>query len=51
VVPAGRPLWGWYILTALDLGAEVGMGMRVVTVNDVLEGHAALDIECLDRIY
>src|ERR1700752_877101 len=24
---------------------------RVVTVNDVLEGHAALDIECLDRIY
>jgi hypothetical protein len=27
------------------------MGMRVVTVNDVLEGHVALDIECLDRIY
>jgi len=26
------------------------MGMRVVTVNDVLDGHVALDIECLDRI-
>jgi hypothetical protein len=28
-----------------------GMGMRVVTVNDVLDGHVALDLECLDRIY
>jgi hypothetical protein len=27
------------------------MGRRVVTVNDVLDGHVALDIECLDRIY
>jgi hypothetical protein len=27
------------------------MGMRVVTVNDVPDGHVALDIECLDRIY
>ena len=27
------------------------MGMRVVTVNDVLDGHVALDIECLDRVY
>jgi hypothetical protein len=27
------------------------MGARVVTVNDVLEGHLALDIQCLDRIY
>jgi len=24
---------------------------RVITVNDVLDGHVALDIECLDRIY
>ena len=24
---------------------------RVLTVNDVLDGHVALDIECLDRIY
>src|SRR5262249_23183022 len=24
---------------------------RVVTVNEVLDGHVALDIECLDRIY
>ena len=22
-----------------------------VTINDVLDGHVALDIECLDRIY
>ena len=27
------------------------MSQRVVTVNDVLDGHVALDIECLDRIY
>jgi hypothetical protein len=27
------------------------MAQRVVTVNDVLDGHVALDIECLDRIY
>jgi hypothetical protein len=24
---------------------------RVVTVNDVLDGHVGLDLECLDRIY
>ena len=27
------------------------MGARVVTVNEVLGGHVALDIECLDRVY
>ncbi|MBP2329044.1 hypothetical protein JOF56_009429 [Kibdelosporangium banguiense] len=27
------------------------MGGHVVTVNDVLDGHVALDIQCLDRIY
>jgi hypothetical protein len=27
------------------------MGARIVTVNDVLEGHGALDIQCLDKIY
>jgi hypothetical protein len=27
------------------------MGAGVVTVNDVLDGHVALDIQCLDRIY
>jgi hypothetical protein len=27
------------------------MGGRMVTVNDVLDGHVALDIQCLDRIY
>ena len=24
---------------------------RPVTVNDVLDGHVVLDLECLDRIY
>jgi hypothetical protein len=27
------------------------MTARVVTVNEILDGHVALDIECLDRIY
>lgn len=27
------------------------MGTHAVTVNDVLDGHVALDIQCLDRIY
>src|SRR5437667_1139461 len=27
------------------------MAPQVVTVNDMLDGHVALDIECLDRIY
>jgi hypothetical protein len=31
--------------------AEGGMSARVVTVNEVLGGHVALDIECLDRVY
>jgi hypothetical protein len=32
--------------------AEVAaMAMRPVTVNDVLDGHVTLDLECLDRIY
>jgi len=24
---------------------------RVVTVNDVLDGHTVLDVSCLDRLY
>ena len=27
------------------------MATRVVTVNDILDGHVALDLECFDRIY
>jgi hypothetical protein len=27
------------------------MASRLVTVNDVLDGHVALDVECLDRVY
>jgi hypothetical protein len=30
---------------------QVVIVARVITVNDVLDGHVALDIECLDRIY
>jgi hypothetical protein len=35
----------------MGMVAEGGMGARVVTVNEVLGGHVALDIECLDRVY
>ena len=31
-------------------GQAVGMA-ATVTVNDVLDGHVSLDVECLDRIY
>jgi hypothetical protein len=27
------------------------MVTRVVTVNDILDGHVGLDLECFDRIY
>ena len=27
------------------------MATRVITVNDVLDGHVGLDLECFDRIY
>jgi hypothetical protein len=27
------------------------MATRPVTVNDVLDGHVVLDLECLDRVY
>ncbi len=27
------------------------MASRVVTVNDILDGHVGLDLECFDRIY
>jgi hypothetical protein len=30
---------------------QVVIMARVLTVNDVLDGHVVLDIECLDRIY
>jgi ABC-type transport system involved in cytochrome bd biosynthesis fused ATPase/permease subunit len=30
---------------------QVVIMARVITVNDVLDGHMVLDIECLDRIY
>ena len=27
------------------------MATSVVTVNDILDGHVGLDLECFDRIY
>ncbi len=27
------------------------MATRTVTVNDLLDGHVGLDVECLDRVY
>ena len=41
----------------LAAGEGTGLATRLavmaqpVTVNDVLDGHVALDLECLDRIY
>ena len=29
----------------------VGRATRVVTVNDIFDGHVGLDLECFDRIY
>ena len=34
-----------------SLSRRCAMATRVVTVNDVLDGHVGLDLECLDRIY
>jgi hypothetical protein len=44
------------MLASVVLVAEVVMASRLVrvnpvTVNDVLDGHVKLDLECLDRIY
>ena len=33
------------------LGGARLWGVAVVTVNDLLDGHVSLDVECLDRIY
>ena len=33
------------------MSARWVMTKHVITVNDVLDGHVVLDIECLDRIY
>lgn len=44
----GPPRWG--LVGAIGCGHAGGMA-KPVTVNDVLDGHVALDLECLDRIY
>lgn len=33
------------------MGARWAHGQRAVTVNDLLDRHVVLDIECLDRIF
>ena len=35
----------------LVVGCGQAVAMATVTVNDLLDGHVVLDIECLDRIY
>jgi hypothetical protein len=42
------PESGW---SGPHVGATLGVMVATVTVNDVLDGHVQLDIECLDRIY
>jgi hypothetical protein len=39
------------MVASVAVETEAVMGARVVAVNDVLDGHVALDIQCLDRIY
>src|SRR5258706_4515591 len=46
-----RDAAGRLMLKVRGSGPEAGMSGRVVTVNEVLDGHAVLDIECLDRVY
>jgi hypothetical protein len=33
------------------LGGEAAVAPSVVNINDVLEGHVALEVECVDRLY
>jgi hypothetical protein len=43
--------WGAGWCTTAGWSWRCAMASRVVTVNDVLDGHVTLDLECLDRIY
>jgi hypothetical protein len=38
------------MVASVDVETEAVMGARAVAVNDVLDGHVALDTQCLDRI-
>src|SRR6476659_3297496 len=40
----------WGLVRRLRCGQAVKMA-ATVTINDVLDGHVGLEIECLDRIY
>jgi hypothetical protein len=42
------PESGW---SGPHVGATLGVMAATITVNDVLDGHVQLDLECLDRIY
>jgi hypothetical protein len=41
---------GWALVGA-GLAGQAGVMAGTVTINDVLDGHVGLDVECMDRIY
>src|ERR1019366_7765199 len=45
---ADRRAAGWLGVSGLS---HSGVMAESLTVNDLLDGHVALDLECLDRIY
>jgi hypothetical protein len=53
----GRDGAGGFTLTTVGMVAggwtwvSRSTGSRVLTVNDVLDGHTVLDLSCLDRLY
>ena len=44
------PPRGWALVRP-GLADQAGGMAATVTVNEVLDGHVGLDVECLDRIY
>ena len=44
------PPRGW-ALVRTGVAEQAGVMAAAVTINDVLDGHVDLDVECLDRIY
>ena len=39
------------MITSVAVAAEVIRMKRPVTLTDILDGHAVLDVSCLDRIW
>jgi hypothetical protein len=42
---------GGWALVGTGLAEQAGVMVGTVTINEVLDGHVVLDVECLDRIY